>query len=86
MKGKTIRFIIFITDLILGYFVVLGAASIVLSFFLFKHDVRNLIYFNVMMITVGLLSWYLQRKLKAYRERLIKEGVIPPKKVNHRPY
>lgn len=86
MKGKVIGFIIFITDLILGYFVVLGAVSIVLSFFLFKHDMRNLIYFNVMMITVGLLSWYFQRKLKAYRDRLIKEGIIPPKKVNHRPY
>lgn len=86
MKGKIIGFIIFITDFILGYFVVLGAASIILSFFFFKHDMRNLIYFNMMMITVSLLSWYLQRKLKAYRERLIKEGVIPPKKVNHRPY
>lgn len=86
MKGKIIKFVIFITDLILGYFVVLGAASIILSFFLFKHDMRNLIYFNVMMMTVGLLSWYLQRKLKAYRARLIKAGVIPPKKVNHRPY
>jgi len=86
MKGKIIKFIIYITDFILGYFVVLGAVSIILSIFLFKHDIRNLIYFNVMMITVGLLSWYLQRKLKAYRERLIKEGIIPPKKENHRPY
>lgn len=86
MKNRIAGLCFSLFDLLLGYLVVLGAASIVLSFFLFKHDMRNLIYFNVMMITVGLVSWYLQRKLKAYRERLIKEGIIPPKKENHRPY
>lgn len=86
MKSRIIGLCVFLLDLLLGYFFVLGATSIILSFVLFQHDMRNLIYFNVMMITVGLLSWYLQRKLKAYRERLIKEGIIPPKKANHRPY
>ncbi|HGM5492568.1 TPA: hypothetical protein ACKP1B_004267 [Serratia fonticola] len=86
MKKRMTGLCISLFDLLLGYFVVLSAASTILSFFLFKHDTRNLIYFNVMMITLGLLSWSLQRKLKAYRERLIKEGIIPPKKVNHRPY
>lgn len=86
MKNRITGLFFFLFDLLLGYLAMLGAASIILSFFLFKHDMRNLIYFNVMMITVGLLSWYLQRKLKAYRERLIKEGIIPPKKENHRPY
>lgn len=86
MKSRIIGLCVLLLDLLLGYFVVLGAVSIILSFFLFQHDIRNLIYFNVMMIAIGLLSWYFQRKLKVYRDRLIKGGIIPPKKVNHRPY
>lgn len=86
MKNRMIGLCFFIFDLLFNYFIWMSVAAIIISPFVFKDSPRNIVEVCLIMIPVGMLSWYLRRKLRAYKIHLIEKGVLVPKPENHRPY